>query len=182
MNGYGQLLRNEREKRGVVVFFIRKDIKDQAKSISHSEHVQFLRVTLLGYQNENVLIVGDKNRNYGIVEYINVCRKHIDKFTIKPESLQIFCGDFNLNVTEQTNKIGKVLYSFSCTGLQIKNRSESTRVSSGTAICIDFFKMNFEASVNVKNTMISNHKGVELSSKGESVYPQKSNKSLILGP
>ena len=57
-------------------------------------------MTLLGYQNEKVIIVGYKNPNYGIDEYIKVCQKHIIKITIKPESLRVFCGDYNLNIFE----------------------------------------------------------------------------------
>ena len=72
-----------------------------------------------------MITVGYKTPNYGIDEYTNVCQEHLDKFTIKPES-EVFCGDFNLNAIEQTNKIDKVLHFFSCTGLQIKNRSEPT--------------------------------------------------------
>ena len=140
LNGYGQLLKSDREKRGGGVgFFIRKGIKAQIKAITNNEHAQLLTVSLLGYQNEKVITVGYKTPNYGIDEYINVCQEHLNKFTIKPESLQVFCGDFNLNVIEQTNKIAKVLDFFSCTGLQIKNRSEPTRVTSCTATCIDIF-------------------------------------------
>ena len=88
---------------------------------------------------KKMITVGYKTPNFGIDEYMNVCQEHLNKFTIKPESLQVFCGDFNLNVIEQTNKIAKVLDFFSCTGLQIKNRSEPTRVTSCTATCIDIF-------------------------------------------
>ena len=183
MNGYGQLLRSDREKRvGGVGFFIRKGIKVQIKAITNNEHVQLLTVALLGYQNEKVITVGYKTPNYGIEEYINVCQEHLNKFTIKPESLQVFCGDFNLNVIEQTNKIAKVLDFFSCTGLQIKNRSEPTRVTSCTATCIDIFFANFEASVNVKDTMISDHRGVELSCKKTRVDPEKSKEKLLFRP
>ena len=177
---YGQLLRSDREKRGGGVgFFIRKGIKVQIKAITNNEHVQLLTVALL---NEKVITVGYKTPNYGIDEYINVCQEHLYKFTIKPESLQVFCGDFNLNVIEQTNKIAKVLDFFSCTGLQIKNRSEPTRVTSCTAICIDIFFANFEVSVNVKDTMISDHRGVELSCKETRVDPEKSKEKFLFRP
>ena len=174
MDGYGQLLRCDREKRGGGVgFFIRKGIKVQIKAIPNKEHVQLLTVALLGYQNEKVITVGYKTPNYDIDEYINVCQEHLNKFTIKPESLQVFCGDFNLNVIEQTNKIAKVLDFLSCTGLQIKNRSEPTKVTSCTATCIDISFANFEAAVNLKDTMISDHRGVELSCKETRVCPGK---------
>ena len=174
LNGYGQLLGSDREKRGGgVECFIRKGIKFQIKAITNNKHVQLLTVALLGYQNEKVITVGYKTPNFGIDEYINVCQEHLNKFTIKPESLQVFCGDFNLNVIEQTNKIAKVLDFFSCTGLQIKNRSEPTRVTSCTATCIDIFFVSFEASINVKDTMISDHRGVELSCKETMVDPEK---------
>ena len=88
----------------------RKGIKVQIKAITNNEHLQLLTVALLGYQNEKVITVGYKTPNYG--EYINVCQEHLNKFTIKPESLQVFCGDFNLKVIEQTNKIAKVLDFF----------------------------------------------------------------------
>ena len=141
-----------------------------------------MTVALLGYQNEKVITVGYKTPNYGMDEYINVCQEHLNKFTIKPESLQVFCGDFNLNVIEQTNKIAKVLDFFSCTGLQIKNRSEPTRVTSCTATCIDIFFANFEASVNLKDTMISDHRGVELSCKETRVDPEKSKEKFLFRP
>ena len=54
LNGYGQLLRCDRDKRGGGVgFFIRKGIKVQIKAITNNEHVQFLTVALLGYQKES---------------------------------------------------------------------------------------------------------------------------------
>ena len=122
-----------------------------------------------------MITVGYKTPNYGIDEYINVCQVHINKFTIKPESSQIFCGDFNLNVIEQTNKTDKVL-DFSCTGLQIKSRSEPARVTSCTATCIDIFFANFESSVNVKDAMISGNKRVELSSKEQELIRKNQTK------
>ena len=117
------MLRSNREKRvGSVGFIIRKSIKVQIKAITNNEHVQFSAVAMLGYQNEKAITVGYKTPNYGIDKYVNVCQEHINKITIKPESLQIFCGDFNLNVIEQTSKIDRVLDFFSVTGPQIKNR------------------------------------------------------------
>ena len=77
LNGYGQLLRSDREKRGGGVgCFIRKGIKVQIKAITNNEHVQLLTVALLGYQNEKVITVGYKTPNYGIDEYTNVGQEH----------------------------------------------------------------------------------------------------------
>ena len=121
-------------------------------------------------------------QNYGNDDYINVCQEHFNKFTIKLESLQVFRGDFNLNVIEQSNKIDKVLEFFSCTGLQIKNRSEPTRVTFCTATCIDIFFANFEASVNVKDTMISDRKGVKMSCKETRVEPEKTDERSLIRP
>ena len=45
LNGYGQLLRSDREKRGEGVgFFIKKSIKVQIKAKTNNEHVQLLTV------------------------------------------------------------------------------------------------------------------------------------------
>ena len=177
------MLRSDREERGGGVgFFIWKGIRVQIKAITNNEHVQLLTVALLGYQNEKVITAGCKTPYYGIDEYTNVSQEHLDKFTIKPESLQVLCGDFNLNVIEQTKKIDKVLGFFSCAGLQIKNRSEPTRVTSCTATCIDNFFANFEASVNVRNTMISDHRGVELSCRETRIDPEKPNEKSLYRP
>ena len=69
---------------------IRKGIKAQIQAKTNNEHVQLLTVALLGYQNEKVIAVSYKTLNYGIDEYINVCNEHLNKFTIKPEILQVF--------------------------------------------------------------------------------------------
>ena len=85
------MLRSDREKRvGGVGIFIQKGIIVQIKAITNNEHIQLMTVALLGYQNEKVITVGYKTPNYGIDEYTNVCQEHLDKFTIKPESLQVF--------------------------------------------------------------------------------------------
>ena len=161
----------DKQRGGGVGFFIRKGIKVQIKAITNNEHVQLLTVALLGYQNEKVITVGYRTPNYGMDEYTNVCQEHLDKITIKPESLQGFCGDFNLNEIEQKNKIDKFLEFFYCTGLQIKNKSETARATSCTSTCIDIFFANFEASVNVRDTMISDHRGVELSCRETRIDP-----------
>ena len=91
LNRYGQLLKSDIEKRGGGVgLFIRKGIKAQIQAKTNNEHVQLLTAALLGYQKEKVIAVSYKTLNYGIDEYINVCNEHLNKFTIKPESLQVF--------------------------------------------------------------------------------------------
>ena len=176
-------MRCDREKRGGGVgFFNRKGIKVQIKAKTNNEHVQLLTVALLGYQNEKVITVGYKTPKYGIDEYTNVCQEHLDKFTIKPEVLQVFCGDFSLNLIDQTNKIDKVSDFCSCTGLQIKSRSEPTRVISCTATCIDNFFANFEASVNMRDTMIFDHRGVELSCRKRRIDLEKPNEKSLYKP
>ena len=78
---------SDREKRSEGVgFFIRQNNKVQIKAILKNEHVHFLRVALLGNQNEKVIADGYKTLKYGIDAYINVCQEHIKKFTIKAES------------------------------------------------------------------------------------------------
>ena len=125
MKGYGQLLKIDREKTGEGAgFFIRKGIKVQIKAITKNEYVQLLTVVLLGYQNEKVVTAGYRNPIYGIDEYMKVCQENLNKFTIKPESLPVFCLAINLNVIGQSNKIDKVFVFSTCTGLKIKNRSE----------------------------------------------------------
>ena len=76
-----------------------------------------------------------------------------------------FCGDFNLNVIEQTKEIDKVLHFSFVPEFKKKNRSEPTRNTSCTATCFDFHTAIFQASVDVKDAMIFEHKGVELNCK-----------------
>ena len=82
---------------------------------------------------------------------------HMIKLVSKEDTKNVICGDFNINVFLEDQKVSKLIEMLSYFGFQLKINKIAKRETTCSKTCIDLFFCNFGSVRNVDKTALSDH-------------------------
>ena len=98
-----------------------------------------------------------KSPNYPIDEFLALLGDHMTKLKSKEARKHVNCGDFNINVFLEDQKINRLIEMLSYFGFQLTNNRMATRETHCSKTCFELFFSKFEGVCNVDKTALSDH-------------------------
>ena len=143
LNGYGKLLRCDRETRGgVVALYVGNKYESNEVKKTTNKHVQVLTTQLHSEKERIYVTVLYKAPNYAIDNFVEVLGTHLTDLNTL-DYTHIVCNDFNVDMLISSRNAEKVCDYFRLLGLELCfNQGFCTRETrqSKTAIDLFFFK------------------------------------------